>query len=278
MCGRHDPLGGISPRRLRSFASVDHISPGGHGPVVDPPLPEVDLRWRVSGQRLGDAEFLEQGRNSMADAQRALAVVGRTLASFDRVLDFGCGCARVTRHVLTATDAEVHGCDIDAEAIAWCQANLPRGHFVHNDDLPPLPYPDEHFDLIVNHSVFTHLPEDFQDRWLSELRRVVQPGGYLLLTVAGVHAFAGLREQYLAWPADPSAIEGTFYRSGFLYIADDGWSGTVFPDWYHSTFHSPTYVIEHWAQYFDVVALLPRGALNFLDMVVLHRRAAKPGF
>jgi SAM-dependent methyltransferase len=50
---------------------------------------------------------------------------------------------------------------------------------------PPLPYPNESFDLITALSVFTHLPEPLQLPWISELRRVLRPGGLLALSVHG---------------------------------------------------------------------------------------------
>jgi ubiquinone/menaquinone biosynthesis C-methylase UbiE len=45
-----------------------------------------------------------------------------------------------------------------------------------NGQNPPLPFPDDHFDLVFSSSVFTHIDEHAQDLWLAELRRVTQPG------------------------------------------------------------------------------------------------------
>ena len=76
-----------------------------------------------------------------------------------RVLDFGCGAGRVLRHFSTdAESGEFWGCDIDGASIDWCRANLsPPFRFFRNDELPPLPHPDQSFDLIYAMSVFTHL-------------------------------------------------------------------------------------------------------------------------
>ena len=43
-----------------------------------------------------------------------------------------------------------------------------------NQPLPPLDYPDATFDLIFNHSVFTHIDEQYQDAWLAELLRYLE--------------------------------------------------------------------------------------------------------
>ena len=74
--------------------------------------------------------------------------------------------------------------------IEWVQANMPvsRSTTVAPHE-PPLPYPDHHFDLVINHSVFTHLDERMQDLWLGELQRVTRPGALLLLTVEGTSSW-----------------------------------------------------------------------------------------
>jgi SAM-dependent methyltransferase len=208
---------------------------------------------------------------SANDLEKVLSFAGVRLAEAERVLDFGAGCGRIMRHLAPIADrVELHGCDIDPDAIAWSAANLPFATFTCNEGLPPLPYPDGYFDVIVNHSVFTHLPEDYQDAWLGELGRVTRPGGHLALSVAGLHAFEGLVKSYLEWPTDPSEIQRVMREEGFLYIADDSWTGSTFPDFYHSAFHSPDYVMRHWSKYFTVLGYFPRAALEFQDIVLLR--------
>lgn len=83
----------------------------------------------------------------------------RDLGSFCRLLDWGCGCGRVTAHFLLQPDnPEDFGCDVDPEAIGWCNAHLPGGNFLRIDPYPPTPYEDAMFDLAIGCSVFTHLP------------------------------------------------------------------------------------------------------------------------
>ncbi len=98
---------------------------------VDPPRPPDFLIDRVvSGFENDDAErhrtlFDQTGKQSLRDITMALAGIGRTFPEFPRILDFGCGCARVTRWLQYETgDSELFGCDIDAEAIAWNQINI----------------------------------------------------------------------------------------------------------------------------------------------------------
>ena len=114
----------------------------------------------------------------------ALERRGRALADVRSILDFGCGCGRVIRH-LGRVPADLHGSDANATLAAWCRENLPFGRYAVNGLAPPLPYEDGAFDLVYTMSVFTHLPAHLQRPWLDELRRVVEPGGRLLLTTHG---------------------------------------------------------------------------------------------
>jgi SAM-dependent methyltransferase len=50
---------------------------------------------------------------------------------------------------------------------------------------PPLPYPDHAFDFLYAFSVFTHLSAELAHEWLSELQRVVKPGGLIWFTLHG---------------------------------------------------------------------------------------------
>ena len=217
--------------------------------------------------------FDASGRQSAAELDIFAASIGRTLDTFSRVLDFGCGCGRVTRWLAPkAANWELHGCDIDQLAITWDQEHLPFGTFVRTEGEPPLPYPDGHFDLVLNHSVFTHLDEGYQDLWLEELHRIVAPHGILVLSVHGEYAFQIAERDVRGGGDDPSEWRNILERKGILFVADDGYVGGDFPDFYHTTFHAPWYVFSHWSKWFDVMSYLPRADLGHQDVVVLQRR------
>ena len=50
------------------------------------------------------------------------------------------------------------------------------------------------------------------------------------------------------------------------------WVGGPFPDFYHSTFHAPWYIFEHWSKIFEIKAYVVRGSLDFQDLLLLRRR------
>ncbi len=239
-----------------------------------PALPPADLRDRVAGTP-DDRWFWKSGADSVADIEAMLAIAGKSFADFPRALDFGCGCGRMLLHLgEVGARIELHGVDIDPAAIAWVQANIAWTRCGVNDGLPPLAFPDAHFDLVFNHSVFTHLDERYQDAWLGELRRVVKPGGHLVLTIAGEHLFAELVKTHRDAGVDPAPLLRAFREEGVVFIEDDGWKGGPFPDFYHSAFHAPWYVFEHWGRFLEVEAYVVRGALGQQDSVLLRRPEA----
>jgi SAM-dependent methyltransferase len=237
----------------------------------DFPLPPEDLVYRVTGGRDMDW-FRRSGQMSVKDIEVAVSKVGRKLTDFRRVLDFGCGCGRILSWMQRSVPShKLCGVDIDREAIEWLQPNLPDIDLRATDPLPPLPFQDHEFDLVYCHSVFTHLDEHYQDSWLEELRRVTCPGGILVLTFSGEHAFQSLEETWRSVQADPEPMRKTLESRGTLFIEDDEWKNGPFPDFYHSMFHTLSYVKKHWGKYFQMKGHIPTGSLGFQDFAVFER-------
>jgi SAM-dependent methyltransferase len=189
------------------------------------------------------------------------------------VLDFGCGPGRIALWMEdVGRRGELHGVDIDERAIRWAQRNIPWGTFKANKPEPPLEYPDGYFDLIYNHSVLTHLDEDLQDRWLAELHRITSPGATVLLSFHGQHAFEDFESKTRENGGDPALVRQRYDREGIVYLNEDAWLGSAHPDSYHTTFHAPWYVRQHWGSFFEVHTHIPQGALGYQDLIVLKRR------
>ena len=233
-----------------------------------PPLPPLDLLERVSRPfTVEEAATVRDGfdnypREQLRGLERALAIVDRQFGDFRRLLDFGCGPGRYLRHLgPLAVSTELHGADVDEDAIRWLRTNVPFGEFTVVAPMPPTPYADGWFDLVINHSVFTHLDVDMQDLWLAELHRITQPGAILLLTVHGLDEWKRTLEGFASdGQVDyVDVLRERFERDGVVFFADDHHVGSAHTDRYHTTFHDPGYVIERWASWFDVVAYLPLG-------------------
>jgi SAM-dependent methyltransferase len=225
------------------------------------PVPDEKLIERVAGVTDRDS-FLWLGRESVRELERTLAIVGRSPRSFESILDFGCGCGRMLLWLESiGRERALHGTDVDAEAVEWCRRHLPYVSLTVNEPDPPLPYPDGAFDLVFNHSVFTHLDERRQDLWLTELRRVVRPGGFVVLSTHGEVALADG-----AW-----ALRDRVEREGIVYLDKSMPRELGLPDWYQNTWHAPWYIFEHWGWWFEVRGYVPGGALAFQDQVLLER-------
>lgn len=156
-----------------------------------------------------------------------------------RVLDFGCGAGRVARHLVGRT-RELHGVDLDEASIAWLREHL--GDHLHpalTTDVPGLPYPDDHFDLVYAYSVFTHLTEHWAG-WLLELHRVLRPGGILFATVIG--------------PASAADLGLVSPRAGLVIRAlGNPWDGGG-----PVAIHEPAWIEERWGRAFDILTHAPQ--------------------
>jgi SAM-dependent methyltransferase len=223
------------------------------------PLPPPRLRTLVAGT--ADAVwFLATGAASAelvaGAARRHGLALGEEPAT---VLDFGCGCGRVTRHWASVPGLEVEGSDYNPRLVRWCAENLPFGRFSVNGAAPPLEVPDGRFDLVYAISVLTHLPEEQGEAWVAELRRVLRPGGLLVLTTHGDAHAAAL-----------SAPERERYEAGELVVRRRTVAGTNLC----AAYHPGAYVRERLASGFELVEHEPEGAAAGSpdqDLVVLRR-------
>lgn len=221
------------------------------------PLPPARLRLVVGGTT--DASwFLESGRATAETIRAAAARHGADLGEIERLLDFGCGCGRVTRHWRNL-GAAVHGSDYNAELVDWCRRNLSFATFTTNRLAPPLPLSSESVDVAHAVSVLTHLPEDLQQAWLAELRRVLRPGGLLLVTTHG--------DRYLD---RLDADERDSYERGELVVRWESVAGTNLC----TAFHPERYVREKLAGgELELLEFAPEGAVGTpdQDLIVLRR-------
>jgi len=99
------------------------------------------------------------------------------------VADWGCGMARMARHL-----GKVHrlvGFDTNPDAIDWISNNLSALTAKAHGPLPPLPAKNDAFDAVYSISVLTHIPQADARAWLGEIHRILRQGGLFLCTVHG---------------------------------------------------------------------------------------------
>ena len=183
--------------------------------------------------------------------------------SIHRMLDWGCGCGRVTACFLRyAGIEEVIGCDIDGEAIGWCQKNLAPARFHKILSNPPTPFSDDTFDLIVSYSVFTHLNRKQQFSWLEEMRRILKPRALFLATVHGV---------FNASFENPTILSEVLERGISDSLPDSVLDGVAPEGYYRSTYQTREYTEKNWSKYFDILEYIERGSDAQQDLIVMRR-------
>jgi SAM-dependent methyltransferase len=158
-------------------------------------FPEFELIYLVVGGG-NIPQFLGTGAADLKSIKTLLNEAKFELKPGSRVLDWGCGCGRVARHWDRHTGSiDLYGCDINAQLVNWCKENIPFGSFTRSDLIPPLPFPDNYFDVIYGISVFTHLLFETQYLWMAEIWRLLKPGGMAILTAQGPSMFPIIAKQ-----------------------------------------------------------------------------------
>jgi len=113
----------------------------------------------------------------------------------NKALDLGCGNGRFFEFCQDKA-IDYFGVDSSEKLVAIAQERYPQAKFRVADALD-LPFPDNYFDKVYSIAVFHHLPsEELRLRFLSEVKRVLKPGGSLIITVWKFHR---LESVLLVW-------------------------------------------------------------------------------
>jgi SAM-dependent methyltransferase len=233
--------------------------------LEQPLLADAEGMRRVAGHACRDI-FLVGGYTTYMKLSDALRdITGLKLNDADAILDWGCGCGRLTRHLLKYGVSTIQGADIDPLNVEWCRSNLP-GRFTLLPLRPPSPFPHEQFNVVLGISVFTHLDEETQWLWLEELHRICSPGAILMLSIHGEASVA--RGKFnLAWL-------NKWMANGFDAGHPDKALNEVISDttYYRVSFHTTDYIKRNWSKYFEILGIRDCFIGSFQDLVVLRKR------
>jgi ubiquinone/menaquinone biosynthesis C-methylase UbiE len=137
-----------------------------------------------------DDEFFQSGERTVAEeilTDMTNICQGKDPKSM-RVLEIGCGAARVTR-ALAGLFGEVHAVDISPEMVAQATValtNFPHAHVYQNNgtDLTVVPAAD--FDFAFSTIVFQHIPSrEVIENYVREVSRLLRPGALFKFQVQG---------------------------------------------------------------------------------------------
>jgi ubiquinone/menaquinone biosynthesis C-methylase UbiE len=141
----------------------------------------------MGGPRLYDtlANVFFFGRRR-ATFQALIAAVG--VQPGQRVLDVGCATGYFARLLCLSVgrDGLIVGIDPSPAMISYASRQTGRASNCQFQvgRVEALEFPAEHFDVVVSSLVMHHLPEDLRVAALQEMRRVLRPGGRLLVAEA----------------------------------------------------------------------------------------------
>jgi ubiquinone/menaquinone biosynthesis C-methylase UbiE len=138
------------------------------------------------------------------------------------ILDAGCGPGNISR-VFVERGFRVTGIDISQRLIDIARQRVPQATF-ELGDVRVTAFPDATFDGAYLAYPFEHLLDRDVPRALSEMRRVLKPGGAVFIA-----AKAGSGEQWLDEPMaggalcffnffDPNALEQAIVAAGFRLV------------------------------------------------------------
>jgi SAM-dependent methyltransferase len=232
-------------------------------------FPDSDRRFRVIGSN--DESMFAMG--GFTDFKRIEALLKikfkKSYKDFDSILDWGCGCGRVSRYFVDIPEINFTGADVDLDNISWCNEHLHAGSFFHVPLHPPTSFGDNTFDLIYGISVFTHLSKDVQFSWLKELNRITRRGGIILVSIHGQTTFDYAQLDDVSYFNILRRIE----EEGFVVTSKNDQIDNVIDDknYYVNVTHSWNYIRREWTKYFEIVDIVP-GMIFTHDVVILKKR------
>lgn len=107
------------------------------------------------------------------------------------LLDIGCNAGELLAYCGAHYPAmRLFGVEVNSAALDKARQNLPHADLLAAG-AEELPFPDASFDCVTCIEVLEHIPANLREQALAEMRRVVRPGGRLVLRVphAGLFAF-----------------------------------------------------------------------------------------
>jgi len=246
-----------------------------------PGFPDERLQSQFVGSQGHVA--LTEAYNFYTHVKGCCDALGNTVAPESKVLDFGVGWGRILRFFLKDVAAEnLYGVDVDPDILKVCQNTGLPGNLNQVNPQGPLPYAENIFDLVYAYSVFSHLSETVHIKWLSEISRVLKPGGVFVATTesrAFIAFCASLTEKDVetnwhktlktAFP-NPEETLGQFDEGNFIYAATGGGDHRS-SDFYGEAVIPKSYVETVWTKYFHFIDFIDDPKRFWQAVIVMQK-------
>jgi ubiquinone/menaquinone biosynthesis C-methylase UbiE len=158
----------------------------------------------------------------------------------ESILEVAVGTGRVFERIVSMNErGRNEGIDLSPEMLARAEGRLKQhitSYSLNVGDAYSLTFPDETFDLVISNYLFDLLPEGDFSRVLGEFKRVLKPGGRVVITsmTPGKRWYSRIWDR-LARNTDilagcrPISLEEDIGRAGFTNIHTEYVSQLTFP-------------------------------------------------
>jgi SAM-dependent methyltransferase len=182
------------------------------------------------GEAIAHGKALESTMPDSVVRAKELEAIQRTLeliskeGNAPRILEIGCGNGTLLEQLFKAGYRDVVGIDFLPEFVELAKSRS-LGFDIRVADVKDLPFSNAEFDVIVGERVIINLKDrEHQRQAFQQLRRVLKPGGYLVMIEAFEDAWHNLnaaRTELGLFPI-PMASQNRWFQRGELEFFIEG--------------------------------------------------------